>query len=131
MRVLHVVHRVVLRLLARERQVEIERRVVAALEHEEPRRVDADVVDQVVERDDLPLPLRHLDALAALDEVHKLHDQELERVGLASECAPRGLHPRHVSVVVRAPEVDEPIEPAPLLVEVVRDVGGEVRVLAV
>ena len=130
-RVLDVVDGILLALLAGEREVQVERRVVASLQHVEARGVDADVFDQVVERDDLALPLRHLGALPPLDEVDELHDQDLERIGIASERTPRRVHPRHVSVVVGAPEVDQPVVAALALVEVVGDVGAEVRPLPV
>jgi hypothetical protein len=56
-RVLAVVDGVLGRLLAREREVQVDRRVVRSLQKEEPRRVYADVVDQVVERHELALAL--------------------------------------------------------------------------
>ena len=88
MRVLDVVDRVLLAALAREVEVEVERRVVRALKHEEARRVHADVVDQLVERHELAAALRHLGALAALHDMHELHDHDLELVRVAerSEC---------------------------------------------
>ena len=46
--------------------------------------------------------LGHRRALAALDEVHELHDRDLERVGVAAERRHRGLQPRDVAVMVGA-----------------------------
>ena len=43
----------------------------------------------------------------------------------------RRLHPRHIAVVVGAPDVDDPVEAALQLVHVVGDVGGEIGGLAV
>src|SRR5215208_6872372 len=118
-RVLAVVDGVLVRLLARELEVEVDRRVVRALEEEEARGVDADVVEQVVERDELALALRHPRALAALHQVDELHDQELQRSVGAAERAPDREHALDVPVVVGAPDVDEAIEPALALVLVV------------
>ncbi len=53
-RVLHVVDRVLARLLAREVEVEVYRRVVRAREQVPTRRVDADLGDELIERDELP-----------------------------------------------------------------------------
>ena len=103
MRVLHVVDRVLLALLAREVEVDVERRVARALEHEEARGVDADVVDQLVERDELALALRHLRALAPLDDVHELHDDHLEPLPVAAERLVGGLDPTHDSRGGRRP----------------------------
>ena len=101
-RVLHVVDRVLGRLLAREVEVEVDRRVVRALQHEEARRVDADLVDQLVERDELAAALGHRRALAALDEVDELQHRDLERVGIGAERRHRRLHARDVAVMVGA-----------------------------
>src|SRR5574337_906004 len=60
--------RVVARLAASQSEVEVDRGVVAAPEHEPARRVDADVVDQLVEGDELAAALRHLRALAVFDD---------------------------------------------------------------
>ena len=129
-RVLHVVDGVLLRLLPGELEIQVERGVVRALQHEEARGVDADVVQQVVERDELAAPLRELRPLPVLEQVHELHDHELELARLATERLPRDLHPRHVAVVVGAPHVDHAVEAALALVLVVGDVGGEVGLLA-
>src|SRR2546423_6476981 len=60
MRVLHVVDGILLRALGCEIDVDVDRLVVAA-RHEIPTRsVDADLVDQLVEEDDVPAPLRDL-----------------------------------------------------------------------
>ena len=130
-RVLDVVDRVVLRGRAGELEVDVDRRVVAALEHEEARRVDADVVDQLVEGDEVAAALAHPPALAALDDADQLHDRRLEAIRVDAERRERRPHPRHVAVVVGAEHVDQPLVPALELVEVVGDVGGEVGRLAV
>ena len=131
MRVLHVVDRVLARLLARQIEVQVDGRVVRACQQIPARGVHADLRQQVVQRDELTRPLGHLRALARPDQVHELHDQQLQPVGIASQRAVRGLHPRHVTVVVGAPHVDLPIEAALAPQLVVGDIGGEVGVLAV
>src|SRR5689334_25216416 len=57
-RVLHVVDRVVLALLARQRQVEVERGVVAALDEEEAGGVAAEAVHRAAELQEPAAPLR-------------------------------------------------------------------------
>ena len=63
--------------------------------------VHAEVVDQVVERDELAPSLRHLRPLPALEQVHELHDLDLQPVGVAAERLPRRSQATHVAVVVR------------------------------
>ena len=53
MRVLDVVDGVLVGLLARQLDVQVERSVVRALEHEEASRVDTDLIQQIIERDEL------------------------------------------------------------------------------
>ena len=130
MRVLHVVDRVLAGLLASEVEVEVDGRVVRARQQVPAGGVDADLLDEVVERDELPRPLGHLRPLAGANQVHELHDQQLELAGVAAERLVGGLHAQHVAVVVGAPDVDLALEAALALVLVVGDVRGEVGVLA-
>ena len=130
-RVLDVVDGVLGRLLAGEVEVEVDRRVVRALQQEEARRVDPDLVHEVVERHELAPALGHRRALAALDDVDELHDHELELPGLAAE----GLEVRP-SCAARSRGGRRPTRRScgrssrAALVLVVGDVGGEVGVLA-
>ena len=93
MRVLDVVDRVLVGLATRQVEVEIDRRVVRAREQVPAGRVDADLRDEVVERHELARALGHLCALARAHEVHELHDQQLQLVGVAAERLVGGLHP--------------------------------------
>ena len=129
--VLDVVDRVVVRLAAGELEVEVDRGVVTAPEHEPARRVDADVVEQLVEGDEVAAALRHLRPLAAFDDVDEAHDQRLEALRVGAEGLDRGAHAGHVAMVVGAEDVDQPAEAALELVPVVGDVGGEVGRFAV
>ena len=102
-----------------------------ALQHEEPRRVDADLVEQIVERDEVAPALGHRRALAALDEVHELQDRHLDRVRVAAERRHRRLELAHVGVVIGAHRQQLPLEAPLALVLQVGDVGGQVGGLAV
>src|SRR3712207_7096385 len=44
---------------SRQREVEVDRGVGRARQHEEARRVDADLLDQLLERDEVAAPLGH------------------------------------------------------------------------
>src|SRR6185437_4267100 len=77
-RVLHVVDRVLRRELGGEIHVDVDRLVRAALHEIPPRCVDADLVEEVVEEDDVAATLRHLRLLAALRQVHELVQQYLD-----------------------------------------------------
>ena len=131
-RVLDVVDGVLGRLLRASVEVEVDRRVGRAREHEEARGVDADLVDQLVERDEVAAALGHRGALAALDDVDELQQRHLEPVGVgAARRRAIAFSRTDVAVVVGAEHVDEPVEAALELVPVVGDVGGEVGRLAV
>ena len=95
---------------------------MAALEHEEARRVGADVVDQLVEGDEVAAALRHLRPLPALDHVDQLHDRHLERVRVEAEGREPRAQPLDVAVVVGAEDVDQPVGAAIELVAVIGDV---------
>ena len=127
MRVLDVVDRVLRVLLAGQLEVEVDRRLVRAREHEPADGVDSDRLDQLVERHEVAAALGHLRLLAALDDVDELQDRDLEPVGLVAERGHHALHAADVAVVVGAEDVDQAVEAAPDLVLVIGDVGGEVR----
>ena len=64
-------------------------------------------------------------------ERHHLPDADLEPAALDAERLHPGQEARHLALVVGAPHVDDAVEPAHQeLVAVVRDVAGEVRVVA-
>jgi len=69
-----------------------------------------------------------LNGFALLEQVHQLQDEHLQ---LAAHRKDRGLHAPQVTAVVRAPDVDEPLESALQLVQVVCEVGAEVGRLPV
>ena len=129
-RVLHVVGGVVLSLAARQLEVELDRGVVAARGEVPARGIHPDVVHERVERDDRALALRHLRALAALEQVDELHHHDLVGARIAAERGPGGVDPLHVAVVVGPEHVDQPVVSARELVGVVGDVRREVRQLA-
>ena len=95
--------------------------------------VGADLVEQVVERDEVAGALRDRDRARrpARARLTSWVIDDLQLVGVVAERLHGGLHPRHVAVVVGAPDVDEQVEAAGELVAVVGDVGQQVGVLAV
>ena len=89
--VLHVVDRVLRGLPPGQLDVEVDRPVVRALQHEEARGVNADLVEQLVERDEFTPPLGHRSLLASLDEMDELEQRHLDRLGVAAERGERRL----------------------------------------
>src|SRR5262249_56128096 len=88
--VLHVVDGILVRLLAREVDVDVDRLVGAARDEVPARRVDADLLDQLAQEDDVAAALRSLARLAALDDVHELVDDHLHPAWvLAAPLRPR------------------------------------------
>ena len=103
---------------------------VAALEQEEPGGVDADVGDELVERDDVAGPLGHLGPLATLDQMDQLQNPGLEPDVLFAERADGGVHAGDVTVVVGAQHVEQPHMASLDLVGMVGNVCTEVGRLA-
>ena len=69
--------------------------------------------------DERPAPLAHPDDLAVLQDRHQLPEHDLQLVGVVGEGLDAGLEPGDVTVVVGAPDVDEPGEAPGELVAVV------------
>ena len=130
-RVLDVVDGVLCRLAGGQRQVERERAVVPAREEGEAHGVASDLLEQLLHQHELAPALGHAHGLPVTQERHELDDQHLERVGRVPEGLHRGLHSRHVAVVVGPEQVDHAVGGAEFHVVVVRDVHGEIGHLAV
>ena len=112
--------------------VERQRGVAGVAGERVAERVDPDQVDELLERDQVAGALGELDLLAVLHDLDHLADQDLE--GLRRVVAGAGGHraqPADVPVVVGAEEVEQPVEAALPLVDVVGRVAGEVGQLAV
>ena len=131
MRVLDVVDRVLLRLLGRQVDVDLDRLVVAPGDEVPAGGVDADLLDELLEEDDVAAALRDPLRLPLLDDGDELVDEHLDPVRVEPEQGGRCLEPPHVAVVIGAEDVDRPVEAARELVEHVGDVGGVVEIAAV
>ena len=126
---LDVVDRILLRLRAREVDVEDELRVALPHQEEVPHRVTPDFVDEVAHRDVAARALRDLHLFAAAHHGHHLV-QHVLRVALRHPHVERlqsGAHARHRAVVVGALHVDRARESALPFGDVIGDVGHEVR----
>ena len=130
-RVLDVVDGVLLAPFARKVDVDVDRLVVSARNEVPARRVDADLVHELVEEYDVAAPLGGLLRLSALDDVDELVDQRLELLRVVAEHRGRRFQPWDIAVVVGAEDVDQPVEAAFKLVAHVRDIRGVVEVAAV
>src|SRR2546423_1573395 len=78
MRVLHVVDRILLRALGCEVDVDVDRLVVPTGDQVPARSIDADLLHQLVQKDDIPAALRDLLRQTAFDDVDELIDQHLD-----------------------------------------------------
>ena len=125
-RVLDVEDRVLRGLLGREIDVDVDRLVVAARDEVPAGRVDADLVDEVVQEHDVAPALGHLRRLAALRQVDELVDQDLERLARMAEHLGQRLQAADVAVVIGAEDVDEVVEALGVLPAHVGRIGGEV-----
>src|SRR5436189_30193 len=68
--------------------------------------------------------------LAASIEVNELIEDDLDAIGFDAEGLGRAEDPLHVAVVVGSPDIHDPVEAAPHLVEQIGTVLREVRGLA-
>ena len=126
-RVLHVVDGVLVGLLGRQIEVDVDRLVGTAVDEVPARGVDADLVEQLVEEHDVAGALRHLRGLAAAREVNELVEQHLDAVRVVAEHPRDRRVPVRGRVVVGAEHVDRAVVATLELVDEVRDVGGAVR----
>src|SRR3954465_2310361 len=108
-RVLHVVDGILVGPLPGEVDVDLHRLLVPAGEEVPPGGVDADLVQEVVEKDDVAAPLRHFPRFAGLGELDELVDQHFDGGGIVPEGAGDRLQARNVAVVVGAQHVDETV----------------------
>ena len=91
----------------------------------------ADLVDHLAQRDEIAGALRHLHRLAVAQQLHQLHDLDVERRLARGDRLDRRLHALDVAAVIGAPDVDQVAKAAVELVLVIGDVGGEIGVAAV
>src|SRR6266550_3005907 len=121
-RVLHVVDGVLVRLLHRELEIEVELPVRARLKEEVARRVLADGLDDLFEQEELSGPSPHPLEHALMQETHVLVEDDLEFLEQA-ERLHRGTHLDEVVMRVRSPYVDLLVElPVAERLHVVRNV---------
>ena len=129
--VLDVIHRVLVALALGEVEVEIQVLVGLAQHVEEAAGVVADLVAQLAQGDELAGAGGHRRLLAVAVEHRELHQRHVELLGRQAQRLQGALHAGDVAVVVGAPDVDDAVEAALVLVGVVGDVGGEVGEQAV
>ncbi len=97
--------------------------VVLAKQKEEPRNVGAHFGHQLVEGDVSRLAGGHLDLFAGARERHELVDDRVDRRGVVAERLDRRDHVLVLGDMVGAEHVDNQIEAAPELVDMVGDIG--------
>ena len=124
--ILHVIHGVFIRLPLRQVEVEIEMAVGPPHHEIVARRVPAHLVDDLPQGDELAGPRRHGHGLPLPEQAHELDKDDLQRLPLSPEGLDAGMDPWDVAVVIGAPDVDDEVEPAGVLVLMIGDVGGEV-----
>src|SRR6188508_478029 len=129
MRILDVVHGIVSRSLLGEFEIEFEVRFGIPHEEIEFGGIGTHFVDDFPHRNELARPLRHLYFFTGSQQLHELHEHNLQALfGMAIGLHDR-LHTRDVDMVIGAPNVDEQIIATPQFVPMIRDVGSQVGVL--
>ena len=95
-----------------------------------PGGIHADLVQQVGEGDGLAGALGHPHHLAVPQELHQLHQHDVQPLGtIEAQRVQCSLQAGHMAVVVGAPDVDDLVEaPDGKLVAVVGNIGGKVGI---
>ena len=127
MRVLDVEHGVLGRLLGRQVDVDVDRLIVASRDEVPAGRVDADLVDEVVQENNVTAALGHLRRLAAPRQMDELVDQDLERLARVAEHLGQRLQAADVPVVIGPEDVHEVVESLGVLPAHVGGIGRVVR----
>src|SRR5215475_2774923 len=131
MSILNIENWVLARVLDDFGEIEIEHRVVLAVQHIETNGVAADLIYHLSQGDEFACPFRHLYRLASsqqADELHKFHVQ----FGFATaDRIDRGLHALDVAAMIGAPNVDEIQKSTVNFRSVIGNVGREIRVAAI
>ena len=131
MRVLNIEHRVLGRLALGQIEIEVEVAVVLAEQEEKPRDVNADLGHQLAERDVGRLSGRHFDPLAGARERDELVDDGADRSRVVAERSDRSDNVLVLGNVVGAEHIDDQIEAALQLVDMIGDIGGAIDRLAI
>src|SRR5207249_4273586 len=126
-RVLHVVDGILLALLASEGDVDVHGLLVARADEIPARGVDADLIHQLVEEDDVSPSFGHLAGLATFGQVNELVDEHLDLLRIVPERRRERFQPGDVAVVIGTENVDEPLEAALVLPERVGCIAREIR----
>ncbi len=131
--VLHVVHRIVVGLGLGELEVEIH--VLLASTHHivETRGIGTDLVDELAQRDKLTRPGRHRQPLIPAVENGELDQENIQ--GSITTPDPQTLEgpadPGYIAMVIGPPNIDNAGEPAIELIQMIGDIRGEIRGLAI
>ena len=75
--------------------------------------------------------LGHLYELSAAIQTHHLQQQDFQLIGIEAERRHRCFHSSDITVMIRAPNVDERPEPALEFILMIGDIGGKIRRLTV
>ena len=130
-RVLDVEHGILGRLLLGELEIEIELAVGLAEQKEKSHDVGADLVDQLVERDVGGLARGHFDFFAGARERDELVDDRADGRDVVAERLDRGDDLLMLGDVIGAEDVDDQVEAALELLDVIGDVGRAISRLLV
>ena len=79
MRILHIEHGVFFGLLHHLIEIEIQRRVIFAGEHDETGCISADLIHQIAQSYKCPRALGHFVRLTILEKLHQLRQLDIER----------------------------------------------------
>ena len=125
--VLDVIDRILLRPFLCQLDVELHLAFWRPLQEEESAGVGADFFHEIADGHHLSRPLREPDGLSGLLQGNELIDEEYQTISLDAKHVSELLHELNLPLVIRAPDIDYPVESAhDELVVVVCHVGGKV-----
>ena len=126
MGVLNVKYRIVAALFRDLFQIEIERRLVIAGQHDEADDILANLVDNLAQGHKRAGAFGHLYRLAVIHQIHQAAQPHVEDTFALGDGRYRRLQPFDVSLVIDAPDVHHGRKAPAELVAVIGDIGGKI-----
>ena len=128
MSVLNVIDRIVGALRFRQIQIEVQMLVAFSRKIKVARGIHAHFIVELLQRHEISAAFTHAHGFTASEQRHQLNERYAQRIRIVTQGTQGRLHPRNVTVMIRAPHIDDAIEAALQLLVMVGDVGGEVSV---
>ena len=126
MGILHIEHRIIIGFFLGQVQVKVQLTVDGTHHKEEPGRVRSYFINQFVQGHALAGPFGHLHFLPVPQQTDHLQNQNFQLFRLITHALHGRFHPGNVPVMVRAPQIDDPVKAPAEFIGVVSDIRRKV-----